>query len=85
LPQARETRPGWSDEKTAMPNHQRDRFIDTAVKEPNTKNLLSRDHQMNIEPACGRRGDLWRGHPTSNIERRISNLIALRALRLRLT
>jgi hypothetical protein len=31
---------------------------------------------MNIEPAIGRHGDLWRGgHPASNIEWEISNLI----------
>jgi hypothetical protein len=38
--------------------HVRDGFIDIAVEEPKTENLLSRDYQMNIEAAAGRRGDL---------------------------
>jgi hypothetical protein len=53
-----------------MPVHERDGFIDIPVEEPKTENLLSRNHQMNIQPASGRRSDLWRGrHPASNIQR----------------
>jgi hypothetical protein len=51
--------------------HERDRFTDIAVEEPEAKNLLSRDHHMNVEPAYGRRGSA----PTSSMERPISNPI----------
>ena len=41
-----------------MPMHQRDRFINIAVEEPEAENLSSRRSSMNIE------------HPTSNAEYR---------------
>ena len=42
--QPSETGPGWGDEKTTMPNHRGDRFINIAVEEPDAENLAGRSH-----------------------------------------
>ncbi len=57
-----------------MPVHERYGFIDIPVEEPKTENLLSRNHQINIEPALrspqrrmARQAPSIQ-HPTLNIE-----------------
>src|SRR5207253_10666239 len=46
----RKTCPGWRDQETAMSKHERDGFIDIAVKKPDSENLLRSGHQRE----CGR-------------------------------
>jgi hypothetical protein len=54
--QPRKTCPGWSNEKTAMPQYEGDCFIDIFVKEANAENSPGGSHWINIE------------YPNSNIE-----------------
>ena len=56
MSQPRETCPGRRDQKTAVLEHERDRFFDIAVKEPDAENLLRGSHQNE--------------HPTSKLEYR---------------
>ena len=42
--QSSETRAGRRDEESSMLTHERDRFIDIAVEEPEAQNLSSRNH-----------------------------------------
>jgi exosortase len=70
--QSRKTGPRRSNEKSAVPTHRRDRFIDIATKEPNPENLLSGGHRINNSkvqdfPDSPRVGSCYHIDPVQNL------------------